>query len=277
MARIEGEQLSPERFQKADAIFQGALKLPEVQRRAYLDNACGADADLRREVESLLKADAQGGLMDGSAFDAFNTAQIADAVNDWNNPSKPEKATMQRCKEGHFYDETQHTVCPYCPIAGLVVDKTVPVAREASPRAPGSAAGQDQPTTPKPFDEGATQGHYKAKLGIEPVVGWLVCVKGPDRGRDYRIRSQRNFIGRDPRMDICIAGDNQISRENHAAVTYDPRSNTFRFTLGDSRSLAYLNSVLVEQPMPLKPYDLIELGETHLRFVPFCGESFQWE
>src|ERR1700722_12649283 len=114
---------------------------------------------------------------------------------------------MERCKEGHFYDASAHKSCPYCPIAGLSVDKTYPVARSAPP----PLKADDSKTMPiRPSDDGVTQGFFKATLGIEPVVGWLVCIQGPSLGRDYRIKSQRNFIGRDPRMDICIANDPQV-------------------------------------------------------------------
>src|SRR6516165_9424264 len=37
-------------------IFKAAIKLPADQRAAYLDRACDADPELRREVESLLRA-----------------------------------------------------------------------------------------------------------------------------------------------------------------------------------------------------------------------------
>jgi len=37
-------------------IFKAAVKLPPDHRAAYLDEACGSDAELRREVESLLHA-----------------------------------------------------------------------------------------------------------------------------------------------------------------------------------------------------------------------------
>jgi eukaryotic-like serine/threonine-protein kinase len=37
-------------------IFKVAVKLSAEQRAAYLDHACGADPELRREVESLLHA-----------------------------------------------------------------------------------------------------------------------------------------------------------------------------------------------------------------------------
>jgi len=126
-------------------------------------------------------------------------------------------------------------------------------------------------------EEGATVGVFRARIGIEPVVGWLVCVQGPDRGRDYRIRSQRNFIGRDARMDISISSDDQISRENHAAITYDPRGNNFRLAPGDAHGMTYLNNGVVDVPVVLRAYDVIELGATKLIFVPFCGEAFEWQ
>jgi hypothetical protein len=58
--------------------------------------------------------------------------------------------------------------------------------------------------------------------GFDPVVGWLVCTAGPERGQDYRLRSERNRIGRDPALEVCIATDPTISRSAQAQVTYDP-------------------------------------------------------
>ena len=52
-----------------------------------------------------------------------------------------------------------------------------------------------------------------------PVVTWLVCIDGPSKGRDYRIHSQNNFIGRSRSMDICIEGDNTISSERSAVLS----------------------------------------------------------
>ena len=45
-------------------IFKAAVKLPPDQRAAYLDQACGSNAELRREIESLLRAhDASGSFL----------------------------------------------------------------------------------------------------------------------------------------------------------------------------------------------------------------------
>lgn len=56
--------LSPERWHRVEAILHSALALDGNARDAFLDAACGDDADLRREVESLLAQSASGGVLD---------------------------------------------------------------------------------------------------------------------------------------------------------------------------------------------------------------------
>jgi hypothetical protein len=129
----------------------------------------------------------------------------------------------------------------------------------------------------KERDEGLTVGYYRKTIGLDPVVGWLVCIEGSDRGRDYRLHSEKNFAGRSEKMDICIRGDDAISRENHAVISFNPRNNTFKLQPGDGRGLVYLNGDDIDASTILKPYDLIELGQTKMLFLPFCGERFQWE
>jgi eukaryotic-like serine/threonine-protein kinase len=48
------------RWQQVESICQAALELGESQRRAFLEEACGGDQELRREVESLLQFDRRG-------------------------------------------------------------------------------------------------------------------------------------------------------------------------------------------------------------------------
>ena len=38
------------------AVFTEAIKISREQRAAFLDKACGKDADLRRKVEALISA-----------------------------------------------------------------------------------------------------------------------------------------------------------------------------------------------------------------------------
>lgn len=111
---------------------------------------------------------------------------------------------------------------------------------------------------------------------LEPVVGWLVCIEGLNRGRDYCVRSGQNSIGRAPENDICISGDPGISRERHVLITYDSATRTFCLTPGYSRALARVNGHPLLSSTPLKLHDQIELGVTKLLFVPFCGDAFSW-
>jgi len=190
---------------------------------------------------------------------------------------------MKRCPAGHLYDPSQHSSCPFCGVASIDITVTQPVGKQATVGLPGEdatiAAGVPRREAPVPREpeEGVTVGYYRKKIGIDPVVGWLVCIEGEDRGRDYRLHSERNFIGRSEKMDVCIRGDETISRENHAVISFNPRNNAFKLQPGDGRGLVYLNGEDLDVPLPLEPYDVLELGQTRLMFIPFCGERFKWE
>jgi hypothetical protein len=191
------------------------------------------------------------------------------------------------CKNGHSYDPEKYSTCPYCGVQ-VEIDATRPHAgggtgelnaTSPGPSAarPGETRAENEQPQGRPGADGETVHIWKKRLGgIDPVVGWLVCIEGPDRGRDYRIHTERNFIGRAPTMDIAITGDPAISRDNHAVLSYNPRRHTFRLAPGDSRGIVYLNDEEVMGAIELQPYDRIELGETKLLFVPFCGERFVW-
>jgi hypothetical protein len=46
--------MTPERWRQIEQLYHSALKLGLAQRAAFLEEACGADRELRREVETLL-------------------------------------------------------------------------------------------------------------------------------------------------------------------------------------------------------------------------------
>lgn len=195
---------------------------------------------------------------------------------------------MKRCSQGHYYDPDKHHSCPACRIPDLVIDKTR--VREPDKFLPDDTLSPEMPScdgsiqdtrradnlSPGHPEDLHTVGLVRKKTGIDPVVGWLVCIEGPDKGRDYRIRSEKNFIGRSPAMDISIQHDSAVSRENHAVVSFDPKNNRFKIHPGEGHGLIYLKNETVDIPMVLTPYDVIELGETKLMFLPLCGERFQW-
>lgn len=201
--------------------------------------------------------------------------------------------TEQRCNNGHFYNPDKFSNCPHCGVRGIDIGPTKPVSQPTTPNAPkggtvGASPGRETRTSPVGGSRGssdhrATKGYFESRISpegkqqhIDPIVGWLVCIDGPDKGRDFRIKAEKNFIGRSTEMDVCISGDSRISRDNHAIVAFEPRNVEFRLYTGDARGLVYLNGHMVDVPTVLKPYDEIELGDSKLLFVPFCGERFKW-
>ena len=180
---------------------------------------------------------------------------------------------MIRCAEGHFYDSGKHAACPWC---GVPVDVNAAKTRalKDEPAAPAPVAAAPRPV---PAAAGVTRALHREPTGISPVVGWLVCVEGPDRGRDFRLHSEKNFIGRSSAMDVAITGDDSISREKHAAVSYEPKKKVFWLLPGEASGLVYLNDEVVNGPVELKPRSIVELGRTKLLFFPLVDENFQWQ
>jgi len=50
--------MTPERWAEIKRVYIGALEREDDERQSFLDQACGSDAELRREVESLLRESA---------------------------------------------------------------------------------------------------------------------------------------------------------------------------------------------------------------------------
>lgn len=189
--------------------------------------------------------------------------------------------SMVSCGNGHFYNNEEHSTCPFCGV-GLDLRPTKPLGGETNPQA-GKDSGHTRAAGAPPVaglgrDPGETRHIWAKRMGgADPVVGWLVCVEGPEQGRDYRLHSERNFIGRAPTMDVAITGDASISRDNHAVISYNPKKHSYRLAPGNSRGLVYLNGEEILTPQEVAAYDRIELGETVLVFIPFCGERFTWQ
>src|SRR5438046_3155037 len=53
--------MTPERWEQVGKLYQGALALPPDERDTFLDDACGDDTAMRREVKSLLAAEDEAG------------------------------------------------------------------------------------------------------------------------------------------------------------------------------------------------------------------------
>ncbi len=193
---------------------------------------------------------------------------------------------MKKCENGHYYDASIHTECPYCNNASNVgVTMALDTSSAGDRTMPLTSAGAEHNVTRPLFeavqnagdDEGRTVALIQKDMGIDPVVGWLVCVNGKEKGRDYRIHTDNNYIGRSEKMDVCIRGDETISRENQAVITYDAKERSYYFSPGDGRSIVRVNDKAIFQTMKLEAYDRLVIGKTEFIFLPLCGEKFEWE
>ena len=192
--------------------------------------------------------------------------------------------TLVFCENGHAYNPNEHERCPYC--YGNEANKQLDLTRGATEKAEiftPTVSDKSRPTVTTNsmnYDldgQERTEPAYMKMNGMDPVVGWLVAVTGSQKGTDYRIHSDNNFIGRSRRMSICISGDNTISNENHAIVSYDTRNKKFYFTPGTGKNIVRVNENAVFSTTELKAYDIIEIGVTKFVFIPLCGEGFDWE
>ncbi|MDR1588915.1 MAG: FHA domain-containing protein [Oscillospiraceae bacterium] len=159
-----------------------------------------------------------------------------------------------------------------------------PVHAGASPEAPHTppppplhrAVSEAAPYELPPQAEQKTVAFYGLSES-EPVVGWLVCVKGEYRGQSFNLKSGQNFIGRAVNMDVWLEKEISVSRNKHTVIVFEPKSGMFFVQPGESGGLTYLDGVLVLTPVQMNAYSKISVGGCELIFIPFCGEHFSWE
>ncbi|MBR0160994.1 MAG: FHA domain-containing protein [Oscillospiraceae bacterium] len=111
---------------------------------------------------------------------------------------------------------------------------------------------------------------------VLPVVGWLVCIRGVNIGKEFRIHSDYNYVG-SVKGDIVIPGDAKISKEDHMLITYDSESRSFYVSPAKGANIIRLNDKGLVAPAELKNYDVIRTGDSTFVFIGFCGEQFNWE
>lgn len=208
---------------------------------------------------------------------------------------------MQQCPNGHLYDDSKNSSCPYCSNGGAV-NVTVPLndAQMGGNMFPQTAPidnfGTQNYVAPQPqvaqnnavnsFPATAPVGEqfaattYKEDIvnenGIVEVRGWLVCLEGTKRGEDFKIRGEKNTIGRGSGNDIKIDFDSSVSKGVNAIISYDVRNNKFFMLLGESKNNIYINNQMLMTPIELKDYDIIEIGNTKLLFRSLCNDMFNW-
>lgn len=206
---------------------------------------------------------------------------------------------MQRCENGHYYDKSKSEQCPYCNPINHDVSRTVAVDQLAAPDfgtaidfSTGGYGCTGIPTFDGDGGIGVTQSVQTSSemtqivtpqtasgKRYDPVVGWVVCIEGPDRGTDYRIRTGNNSVGRGAKALIRIVGDTAISQEDMSIIAYSAPTKQYFVIAGGTRNQTFVNGqvVIAMQSRELHAFDRITIGATTLLFVPLCGGEFSWE
>lgn len=202
---------------------------------------------------------------------------------------------LVKCRNGHYYDPQKYSSCPHCANIGSAVANemteaisNIPQGGDVSRTLSGTSNNVPPSTVltgDDPLDKtigvavwngNQHEGEGLNKL-VEPVVGWLVCIKGSEFGKSFTLRAGRNFIGRDDSNNVSIKGDQRISRKEHGILVYDPKGKKYHAQPGNTNELYYVNGDAVLQVRELNDRDILLLGETQMIFVAFCGEECSWD
>ena len=170
-------------------------------------------------------------------------------------------------EEEEFYEPEQEEYVPEAPAYDDDDDHTVAFVDELV----NEVVGEKTPEVRNPG------------RATSPCVGWLVAINGAHVGQDFRLKTGRNFIGRDAEMDVALTGDKSVSRDRHAIITYEPKKHIYLIQPGESSGLVYFNDEVVLNPIRIDEKDesgklgKITIGDVDLVFIPLCSDSFNWD
>lgn len=199
------------------------------------------------------------------------------------NTVEVDQRMVARAAEAHAQMQNRELPKP-ANHTGEAQARPVPVKTQAEGAAPSHRTGRAR-TRLIGFDTGAEAtadpiAHAQAGPSTEERInpaGWVAITTGPGRGQHFAIYGGVVMVGRGEDQGIRLDfGDQAISRQNHAALAYDTEDNKFYLGHGGKSNIIKLNGRPVLSTEEVVHGDAIRIGETTLRFVALCGESFQW-
>ena len=135
----------------------------------------------------------------------------------------------------------------------------------------------------RPIDRPTNEDANKAQF--RPVVGWMVCISGEQRGTTFELHDGDNFISRPDNgkmaKDCSIPlTDRLVGREKTADIFYDKENHLFIASrISGAKTVCRLNGKkpIINNEVELTRYDKVTIGNTVLMLVPLCGEEFDWD
>jgi len=235
-----------------------------LMRTLYPDSAEASEPDLPETAPASDETEIEAAEQEAPALSAFQRISRRQAAVPAQTQSAPE--TMP---EPEVATETIAPIAVPAPAAGR--------ARRQAGRVKTRLLGFGN-------EPGRDSDPFAAPSATEPAsqtmfpVGWIVVVAGPGRGSAFNLFSGVSQIGRGEGQAVRLDfGDTSISRENHAAVAFDPEQQAFFLGHGGKTNLVRLNNMPVLSTEPLSNGALIRIGETTLKFVGLCGADFDWD
>ena len=95
----------------------------------------------------------------------------------------------------------------------------------------------------------------------QDVVGWIVCLNGPLRGRDFRLVTGRNTMGTAADCDVVLT-DPYLSSK-HSVIRHE--NGEFQFIDLDSTNGCFVNDRKVTK-IELIDNDKVRIGRTEMKF-----------
>lgn len=203
-----------------------------------------------------------------------------------------------RCKNGHFYDKNRSEECPYCETFSsnattlgdfmesavnrgktmmlLPEDEMTHTDTHSLETVSFADRQKDHVVGFEMDDDNKTVAMWGVSNDRKLITGWLVCVKGEEKGQDYPLYAGFNKIGRGVTNDVCIAEDPMISRDSNCSIVYENKKNQF-FIIPENGKTIFVDNDLLDRPKKLVGKEKISLGNTTLVFIPFCQEGLAWE
>ena len=217
-------------------------------------------------------------LEDVVCTDSSQVVMVEDVVTEGMFMEDAYQPIEDEVTEAFFNDDVEDVVCHEEPIQNEIikpfkslVEEIEGVKADNNAKTIGFFAMQTKET-----DEINKVQEPLASIVQEPVAGWLVCIGGKQLGKDFKIVTGRNSVGRNSSNYIHLENEESVSREKHAWIIYEPRKRQFYVQPGESSGLTYVNDDTVLESRQLKHGDILEFGETKFIFIPLCCDNFTW-